>query len=400
MRFVYKVVLALIVLVVITGGVMGYRWYEGRTYVPTVTLPVVHDQTDGGAIVVESVATELGQLWGLDFIPGTTLLLATEKTGQLFLIDVTTTVAIPITGVPAVATVGQGGLLDIAVSPDFLSDQTLFLTYAVAGEGGSATRLASARLDIEAERLEDVTVLYTAPYQSGGTHFGARVVVRDAYVFVTLGDRGDKNFEDHTSQNTQNPYGSIIRLHRDGRIPSDNPFVSDSNVIDEIYSYGHRNPQGLALRPGTTELWSSEHGEFQGDEINRIQAGGNYGWPDAHYACSYVTRRPFGVTPEERPDTIAPAFSWKCGTSGFPPAGMVFYQGEMFRAWEGDLLVGGLASRYLARFRIVDGELQEQEPLLKAEGWRVRDVAIRPTDGMIFVAVEGGEVSLVRMRTE
>jgi glucose/arabinose dehydrogenase len=295
---------------------------------------------------------------------------------------------------------GQGGLLDVAVSPEFASDQTIFLTYSVAGSGGSATRVASAQLNVTEQSLENVTVLYTAPFQGGGTHFGSRVVVAGQYLYVTLGDRGDKNFEDHIAQNTQNPYGSIIRLKRDGSIPVDNPFVNDPAVLDEIYSYGHRNPQGLAFRPGTTELWSSEHGEFQGDEINVVTAGGNYGWPEAHQACSYVTRRPFGVLPVERPDTVPPVYVWPCGTSGFPPAGMTFYDGDMFPAWQGSLLVGGLASRYLARFTVTEDGLVEADPLLREEGWRVRDVAISPRDGAVYVAVEGGEVSLVRIVTE
>ncbi len=240
-------------------------------------------------------------------------------------------------------------------------------------------------------------MLYTAPFQSGGAHFGSRIVVVNQYIYVTLGDRGDKNFEDHTAQNTLNPYGSVIRLNRDGSIPKDNPFVNNPAVLDEIYSYGHRNPQGLTLRPGSTELWSSEHGEFQGDEINVITAGGNYGWPEAHAACSYVTRRPFGVLPKERPDTVPPVYVWPCGTSGFPPAGMAFYTGEMFPLWRGSLLVGGLASRYLARFTVTKTGLQEEAPLLKDEGWRVRDVVVGSVDGAVYVAVEGGAVSLVRI---
>ncbi|MES2966683.1 MAG: PQQ-dependent sugar dehydrogenase [Patescibacteria group bacterium] len=395
-----KIIGIIIFLAIIGVGVMGYITYSNRTSVPEVELPVRQELENVGSVVVEAVAEGVGQLWGLEFIPGTTQLLATERLGKLYLIDTASKTVITIENVPAVTTQGQGGLLDVAVSPEFAQDQTIFLTYAVAGDGGNATRVASAQLDMATRSLNNVTVLYTAPYQSGGTHFGSRLVVKDQFIYFTLGDRGDKNFEDHTAQNTQNPYGSIIRLNRDGSIPETNPFVTNPAVLDEIYSYGHRNPQGLTLRPGTTELWSSEHGEFQGDEINVIKAGGNYGWPEAHEACSYVTRRPFGVLPKERPDTVPPVFVWSCGTSGFPPAGMAFYTGDMFPAWRGSLLVSGLAGRYLARFTVTDSGLTEESPLLKEEGWRVRDVAVDPIDGAVYVAVEGADVSLVRIVTE
>ncbi len=394
-------ILGLVLLLVSIGvGVLGYIAYSNRTSVPEVALPVRQEMENVGSVVVEAVAEGVGQLWGLEFIPGTTQLLATERLGKLYLIDTASKEISTIENIPAVTTQGQGGLLDVAVSPEFAQDQVIFLTYAVAGEGGNATRVASAQLDSATKSLNNVTDLYTAPYQSGGTHFGSRLVVKDQFIYFTLGDRGDKNFEDHTAQNTQNPYGSIIRLNRDGSIPVDNPFVTNQSILNEIYSYGHRNPQGLALRPDTDELWSSEHGEFQGDEINIIKAGGNYGWPEAHEACSYVTRRPFGVLPAERPDTVPPVFVWSCGTSGFPPAGMTFYTGDMFPAWRGSLLVGGLAGRYLARFTVTDLGLTEETPLLKEEGWRVRDVAVGPTDGAVYVAVEGAQVSLVRIVME
>lgn len=399
-----KWALKIVGLVVLLGGigmaVAGYVFYTSRTYVPEVTLPVYHELQEVGPVLVEAVAEGMGQLWGLDFIPDTAQLLATEREGKLYLIDTSSNTLTSLENVPAVTTQGQGGLMDVAVSPEFAEDQTIFLTYAVAGDGGSATRVASAQLDLKQKSLQNLTVLYTAPFQSSGAHFGSRIVVAEQYIYVTLGDRGDKNFENHTAQNTQNPYGSIIRLNRDGSIPKENPFVHNPLVRDEIYSYGHRNPQGLTLRPGTTELWSSEHGEFQGDEINVITAGGNYGWPEAHEACSYVTRRPFGVLPSERPDMVPPLHVWSCGTSGFPPAGIAFYTGDTFPAWQGSLLVGGLASRYLARFTITETGLQEEAPLLQEEGWRVRDVVVAPLDGVVYVAVEGGSVSLVRIVKE
>ncbi len=387
----------LVVGILAVVATVGYQFYMDQRYQPTVTLPVQHQSQEVGDITVESVVAEVGQLWGIDFIPETAQLVATQRQGQLFVIDTVTGDVIEIANIPEVTTRGQGGLLDVAVSPEFATDQTIFLTYATAGDGGSATRLARARLDLDNATLTDIDVLYTAPFQSGGSHFGSRVVLDGDYLFMTLGDRGDKNFDDHISQNTRNPYGSIIRLRRDGSIPEDNPFVGDDTVLDEIYSYGHRNPQGLAWRPGTDELWLSDHGEFDGDEINVAQAGANFGWPIAQTGCKYTTRQPFGELPWERDDTINPVHYWECGTGGFPPAGITFYVGETFAPWQGDLFVGGLASRYLAHFKVTNDGLAEQEPLLQEEGWRVRDVTVGPHDGALYAAVEGSNVTLVRI---
>jgi glucose/arabinose dehydrogenase len=398
MRTFLRLVGVVVVLAVLGGGLLGYSWYTERTYAPEVALPVQHETPEVGSVIVEAVASGVGQVWGLEFIPETPLLLATVRQGQLVVIDTVTGEQTLISGAPAVVVSGQGGLLDVAVSPEFVTDQTIFLSYATPGVGGSATAVARGRLDLDTGTLRDLAVIYEAPMMPGGAHFGSRIVIDGAYLFVTLGDRGDKNFEDHIAQDTSNPYGSIIRLYRDGTVPPTNPFVGEDGILDEIYSYGHRNPQGLALRPGTTELWSSEHGEFQGDEINIITAGGNYGWPAAHTACSYVTRQPFGVLPAERPDTVAPVYTWPCGTSGFPPAGMTFYTGSAFPAWQGDLFVAGLAGRALARFRVTDAGVEAQLSLLTDEGWRVRDVTEGPHDGALYVAVEGGAVSVVRIR--
>ncbi len=379
----------LILIVLVVGLSLGYQFYKDQVYF-----------SEGDNVKVEAVASNIGQLWGIDFIPNSTLLIATERKGKMFIINTESFELVEIKNVPTVVSQGQGGLLDIAVSPEFTDDTTIFLTYVTAGDRGSATRLASATLDLDNALLTDLKVLYTAPFQRWGSHFGSRVTVDGDYLFMTLGDRGDKDFSNHVSQNTLNPYGSVIRLYRDGDVPAENPFVKDVGILDEIYSFGHRNPQGMTLQPETGALWISDHGEYDGDEINIIRAGGNYGWPIAHTGCSYVTRQPFGELPWEREDTIDPVYYWECGTGGFPPAGMTFYQGEVFLPWQGDLFIGGLASRYLAHFRLKEDGLTELEPLLDKEGWRVRDVTVGPTDGFLYVAVEGSNVSLVRILPE
>jgi len=387
-----------IILLIMAVGVF-YWWYSTQEdNLSRVGMPVGSLQNGEIEPVLQIVAKGLGQIWGIDFIPGTPQLIATENSGRLFIIDTETLEILEINGAPEVNSRGQGGLLDIAVSPEFDDDKSIYFTYSAGGNEGTATHLARAILDIELLTLKDTEALYIAtPFQGGTSHYGSRVVIDGDYLFVTIGDRGDKNFENHVSQDTSNVLGSTLRLFRDGSIPDDNPFVGNPNVLDEIYSYGHRNSQGMALHPETGELWQSEHGERDGDEINIIRAGGNYGWPETHTGCDYITGRPIGSLPWDRDDIVDPIHYWECNTGGFPPAGMAFYNAEGFPEWQGDLFVGGLASQYLAHFRITDEGLEELDPLLDQEGWRVRDVAISLHDGAIYAAVEGREVSLVRI---
>lgn len=383
----------------IGGGV--FWWIIGqqgddRSRIDTV----ISDSTGEVQPVLEVVSEQLGLIWGLDFIPGSELLLATAKTGQLYLINIDSLEVSEIANTPTVDDAGQGGLLDVAASPDFDQDSFIFLTYSAANNSGDkATHLQKAELDIDNYQLVNNEVLYIAePFLPSNNHYGSRVVIDGNHIFMTIGDRNDKNFDDHVSQNTSNPLGSTIRLYRDGSIPEDNPFVSDPSIIDEIYSYGHRNAQGMALEPVTGDLWQSEHGERDGDEINQIVAGGNYGWPIATTGCNYGTKNQIGERPEERDDTVNPIFYWECGSGGFPPAGMAFYDAEIFSDWQGDLFVGGLAAQYLAHFTVnEDKSLSENEPLLQEESWRVRDVAVSNHDGAIYVAVEGSEISIVRI---
>ena len=349
--------------------------------------------------VLEIVAEDLGLIWAIDFLPGTAKLLANENSGSMFLIDTETLEVAEIAGVPEVASGGQGGLLDLEVSPDFDDDSLVYLTYSAANEAGeTTTHLARAALDLEEESLKDLEVLYIAePFRGGTSHYGSRVVVKDEYLYMTIGDRGDKNFEDHVSQDPTNVLGTTIRLLRDGTIPEDNPFVEDADVLDEIYTYGHRNAQGMTIHPETGEIWQSEHGEQDGDEINIIYGGNNYGWPIATYGCTYGAGQDIGVPPDERDDTINPVHYWECGSGGFPPAGMTFYDADGFIDWQGDLFVGGLASQYLAHFRDTGNGLEELDPLLADEGWRVRDVTVGHHDGAIYAAVEGNSVSIARI---
>ena len=393
----------IIISIIAVLGFMGWYIYEithddDRTRLDSPVSEPVGDVEP----VLEVVSENLGLIWAIDFIPESTKLLATENNGVLYLVDSEDQTTENINGVPTVDSSGQGGLLDVTVSPDFNDNSYIYLTYSTNNDTGlKTTHLARAELDIDRLQLNNLEVLYIAePFLSGDSHFGSRVIIKDDYLHMSIGDRGDKNFDNHTSQDTSNVLGTTIRLTLDGDIPSDNPFVNDPNVLDEIYTYGHRNVQGMAIEPDTNRIWQSEHGERDGDEINILQTGGNYGWPITTYGCDYVTRESIGEFPEDREDTINPVYYWECQSGGFPPAGMTFYDGDGFIDWQGDLFIGGLASEYLAHFRVNGDEVEELEPLLKEEGWRVRDVTVGEHDGAIYAAVEGRNISIVRIKPE
>ncbi len=305
-------------------------------------------------VALETVTDGLRQPWGLAFDPEGRLLV-TELEGRLSLVDPADRSREELVGVPEVHTAGQGGLLDVAVGPD---GEWLYLTYATANDDGeSTTAVGRGRLDIEGGRLESFEELYTAePFVDSNAHYGSRVVVGpDERLYVTVGDRQFTAFDaDHVSQDRTTELGTTRRLETDGSIPADNPFV-DGDGSDAIYSYGHRNSQGMAVHPETGELWQSEHGEEDGDELNIVERGGNYGWPVAHTGCEYGTDEPVGDHPHDREEVVDPVHSWECGSGGFPPAGITFYDGPAFQQWQGDLFVGNLAGEYLGHFVVSSG---------------------------------------------
>ena len=359
------------------------------------------DKPDG--FTVETVAA-LEHPWGLAFSPAGREILVTERPGRLAVVDLDRDSVERSDGVPEVSATGQGGLLDIAFHPDFPDDSSVYLTYSAANaDGDTATHLGRGYLDRAARRLDAFETLHVAePFVDSNGHYGSRIVFgEDGLLYMTSGDRQFKNFgPDHVSQDTSTELGATLRLEPDGSIPSDNPFVDAPDVIDSIYSYGHRNAQGMAVHPDTGALWQSEHGEEDGDELNIIDAGGNFGWPIATYGCAYGTTDPIGDRPDERDDTVEPVYYWACNSGGFPPAGMTFYQGEAFPEWHGDLFVGNLAGQYLGHFAVDGTAVEELDPLLADYGWRIRDVTVDPETGVLYVAVDANDGLLVRMVPE
>jgi Glucose/sorbosone dehydrogenases len=286
-------------------------------------------------VAVETVVEGLTHPWGLAVGGPTGALFLTERDpGQLSRVDTEAGTTTRIDGVPAVDAAGQGGLLDVTWGPD---DTWMYLTYAIANDAGeTTTRLGRGQLAND-DRLTDFEVLYTAePYVDSNAHYGSRATFGpENYLYMTVGDRQFKNFgPEHVAQDRGNDLGTTLRLEADGSIPADNPFVDNEGARDGIYSYGHRNAQGLDVNPGTGAIWESEFGESDGDEINRIDSGGNYGWPVADEGCTYDTGDPIGVSHGEREDVTEPIFSWPCGEDSPAPSGMTFYDGEMFPEWQ------------------------------------------------------------------
>ncbi|WP_017614629.1 PQQ-dependent sugar dehydrogenase [Nocardiopsis salina] len=359
----------------------------------------------GGAdpdVEVETVVDDLGGAWGTAFLPDSGELLVTQVSGTLSLVDTDSGETAEIDGAPEVTTEGQGGLLDVAVDPEYPEEPWVYLTYSAEDDGGTtSTHVGRGQFDAEGGSLEDFEVVFTDEPETSDDHFGSVIAFdEDDHLIVTFGDRGSKEFDDHPSQDTSNTLGTTVRLERDGSVPDDNPFVDDDAVEDEIYTYGHRNVQGIAVQPGTGDIWLSEHGEQEGDSLRVIEGGQNHGWPVAHTGCEYGTDIPVGDDPFERDDVEDPLHHWECGSEAFPPAGTAFYEGEEFPSWDGDLLVAGLGQQYLARFTVDGTEVEEAEELLVDEGLRVRDVAVDPQDGAVFVVFDDEGAPLVELTAD
>ena len=358
------------------------------------------DDGESVEFTVETVADGFTAPWSVAPLPDESALLVTERVGELRLVDPETGDRDRVPGAPTVAAAGQGGLLDIAFHPDFPEPNWVYLTYAAGdGSGASTTHLGRGRLDTDAPRLRSFERLHAAePYVESNGHFGSRVVFGpDRLAYVSVGDRQFKDFgPDHVAQDRTNELGCTLRLAPDGSVPDDNPFVDDEGA-DAVFSYGHRNAQGMAVHPETGAIWQSEFGEQDGDELNRLERGANFGWPVADEGCTYGGGDPIGVPHDERDDVVAPMYSWPCPDGGFPPSGMTFYDGDAFPAWQGDLLVGGLASQYLARLTVDGDDVAEGSPLLADRGWRVRDAEVGPDTGHLYVVVDGDDAPIARL---
>lgn len=337
---------------------------------------------------VHTVATGLDRPWSLAFLPDGRLLV-TEMAGRLRVIGMDGAPGeIALDGLPPIFERGGTiGLMDVALDPGFAQNGWLYLTMGHGEEGANGTRLVRARL--AGDRIEDVQVLFSSsPKPRVGNNGGRMAFLRDGTLVLTV---GDGNWRREEAQNVANHLGSVVRLGRDGKAPADNPFVSHPGAAPEIYSLGHRNPQGIAVDPVTGELLLTEHGARGGDEINRIVAGANYGWPVVTAGIDY----PFGrVTPFKRLAGFeAPLLEW---TPSIAPAGLAVYRGDQFPDWCGDLLVPALRGRAIHRVQRAGGKIVGQQTLLTELNQRMRDVKVGP-DGAIYVLTDGADASLLRL---
>lgn len=344
--------------------------------------------TEHGHIRIVTVADGLAEPWGMTFLPDGRMLV-TERPGRLRIVAADGQVSEPIAGVPDVYARGQGGLLDVTLGPDYVQTGWVYFSYAEPGEGGAGTAVARGRLDLQALTLRDVEVLFRQqPKTSGGRHFGSRVLFSPSgKLFITVGERGERQRAQDFTINR----GQVIRLNPDGSIPDDNPFIGVEGRLPEVWSYGHRNPQGAAIHPTTGELWIHEHGAQGGDEINVPKAGRNYGWPVIAYGEHYGGG-PIGLGTHKE-GMEQPLYYWD---PSIAPSGMTFYTGNKFPAWQGDLLVGALKYRLVARLNLKNGQIASEERILEDLDERIRDVVQGP-DGYLYLLTDNRNGRVLRL---
>lgn len=340
----------------------------------------------------ETIASGLDHPWGMQFLPDGRIIV-TERPGQIRIVTRDGKISAPLKGAPKVAAVGQGGMLDIALAPDFATSQLVFISFSEPrqGSGRNGTSVARARLVLEPgkERLEDTKIIFRQlPSGSGGLHFGSRLVFApDGKLFVTLGERYRKDM----AQNPKAHYGKVIRINPDGSVPADNPFADGKKARPEIWSLGHRNPQAAAINPATGKLWIVEHGAMGGDEVNIPEAGKNYGWPIISYGRDYSGAK-LGVGTQKE-GLEQPIYYWD---PSIAPSGMAFYSADRFPQWKGNLFVGALKFRSVYRLVLNGSEVVAQERLLHDLNQRVRDVRQGP-DGALYVLTDQDEGRIVRV---
>ena len=340
-----------------------------------------------GAVRVETVAKGLEHPWALAFLPDGRMLV-TERPGRLRRVERDGRVSEPLAGVPKVFARGQGGLLDLVLSPNFAQDGLVYLSYAEPGEGGAGTAVTRGRLGEGG--LEKTAVIWRQqPKVSGANHWGSRIVFRpDGTLFVTLGDRFA--YRDR-AQDLSVTLGKIVRINPDGSVPRDNPFFGRSGARPEIWSYGHRNIQGAALHPQTRDLWTAEHGARGGDELNRPEAGKNYGWPVITYGVDYSGAKVGEGT--AKPGMEQPVYYWD---PVIAPSGMIFYTGDVFADWKENILIGSLTPGLLVRLIMKDGKVTREERYLGDLRERIRDVRQAP-DGSLYLLTDQRNGRILRI---
>ena len=369
----------------ITLGTLGFLIFT--SFAPVSAQVETVQSTKGTEVNVESLVSGLNHPWGMAFLPDSRLLITERNTGRLYIMNTDKSLSEPLAGVPEVRVEGQGGLMDVALDPDFEENNYVYLSYAKPGEGGtSTTALGRGNLvDNRIENFEDIFV--KEPYIAASGHFGNRIEFSPdgKYLFFALGDR----FQFDPAQDLSNHIGTVIRIHPDGSVPEDNPFVGQENAKDEIWSYGHRNIEAMAFQPETGQLWIGEMGPKGGDELNKIERGANYGWPEVSWGIHYDGRDI--PDPPTRPEFTDAVTHW---TPVISPSGMMFYEGDMFPDWKNNAFIGGLTSQEVVRL-VFEGTDIKEEDRLPMPG-RIRDVKMAP-DGSIYALTDANDGKVLRI---
>lgn len=342
-------------------------------------------ESEGMKVTVEEIASLNGVIWGFDFISPDEMILS-QREGQILLLELKNSSHQKVAGVPKVRAKGQGGMLDIHLHPNFAKTRWVYFCYSHPTENGATTRMSRAKL--KSNVLEELEVLFTArPASNAGNHFGCRIAFdRKGHVFLSIGDRTDRD----AAQDLSRHNGSIIRLKENGELPPDNPFMGKPKALPEIWTYGHRNPQGLKFDQQTQELWSNEHGPRGGDEINLIQKAKNYGWPILTYGREYHGPKiGEGVS---KPGFEAPV---KHFTPSIAPSSLEIYRGKQLPAWQGHFFSGALALTHLNRTVIQNSKALKEERLLTSLRERIRQVRQGPDD-YLYLSTDSGKILRLR----
>jgi len=351
------------------------------------TLPF---ESDGNSLELEVVTDSISVPFGMAFLPDGKLLVTDRSKGTLILVDVDNGERTTIGGLPPVFVSGDGGMLDIIVHPDFDKNHIIFYSYSTIREDSTST-MAVDRATLERNRIISRERIFTAlPYYKEPNHFGCRLLLKDGYLFVTMGER---YFQRDSAQTLSNHLGKVMRVFEDGSIPPDNPYINTNGALPEIWSYGHRNPQGLAINPVTGELWEHEHGPKGGDEINIIKPAVNYGWPVICHGIDY-DGKPIGEGITEKEGMEQPLYYY---VPSIAPSGMEFYTADVIPQWKGNLFIGAMALKHLNRLVIRNDSVIKEDRLLTDRDWRVRCVRQGP-DGFLYIGIDKGRILRVKPR--
>jgi len=345
-----------------------------------------------GPVQVETLTRGLENPWSLAFLPDGRMLV-TERPGRLRLATASGRLGVPIKGLPAVRAEGQGGLLDVAIAPDYAQSSTVYFCYAEPRQGGNGTTLARAKLALTGETgsLQAVQVIFRqTPTVDSTHHYGCRIVfANDGTLWLTMGDRGSQREQ---AQNPANHIGKVVRLNRDGSVPTDNPYLSTQGAQPELWSIGHRNAQGAARHPTTGALWLTEHGPKGGDEVNAPKPGRNYGWPVITYGVNYSGSK-VGDGLTEKQGLEQPLWQW---TPSIAPSGLAFYDHSRFAAWRGSLFAGSLKFGFVSRLTLDGEKVLAEERLLEGLNQRIRDVRQGP-DGALYLLTDDSDGAILRV---